>query len=36
MTYFDFNDANDQNSFDLIPKGTLVRVRLSIRAPAAR
>jgi hypothetical protein len=31
MTYFDFNDANDQNSFDLIPKGTLVRVRLSIR-----
>ena len=31
MSYFDFNDANDQNSFDLIPKGTLVRVRLSIR-----
>ena len=31
MTYFDFNDANDQSSFDLIPKGTLVRVRLSIR-----
>ena len=31
MTYFDFNDANDQNSFDLIPKGTLVRVRMSIR-----
>jgi hypothetical protein len=27
----DFNDANDQNSFALIPKGTVVRVRLTIR-----
>ncbi len=27
----DFNDANDQSSFDLIPKGTAVRVRLTIR-----
>ena len=31
MSYFDFNSASDQGSFDLIPKGTLVRVRLSIR-----
>jgi hypothetical protein len=31
MTYFDFNDANDQSNFDLIPKGTVVRVRMSIR-----
>jgi len=31
MSYFDFNDANEQSSFDLIPKGTLVRVRMTIR-----
>jgi len=31
MSYFDFNSASDQGSFDLIPKGTLVRVRLTIR-----
>ena len=28
MTYFDFNSASEQTSFDLIPKGTLVRVRM--------
>ena len=27
----DFNDAEDQNLFDVIPAGTLVKVRLSIR-----
>ena len=31
MSYFDFNDAHEQSSFDLIPKGTLVRVRMTIR-----
>lgn len=31
MSYFDFNDANEQSSFDLIPKGTLVRVRMTIK-----
>lgn len=31
MSYFDFNSANDQGSFDLIPKGTLVHVRMTIR-----
>ena len=31
MSYFDFNDANEQSSFDLIPKGTPVRVRMTIR-----
>lgn len=31
MSYFDFNSADDQNSFDLIPKGTLVHVRMTIR-----
>ena len=31
MTYFDFNSASEQTSFDLIPKGTLVRVRMTIR-----
>lgn len=31
MTYFDFNDAEQQQSFDLIPKGTLARVRMSIK-----
>lgn len=31
MTYLDFNDADQQQSFDLIPKGTLARVRMSIK-----
>lgn len=31
MTYFDFNDAHEQSTFDLIPKGTLARVRMTIR-----
>ncbi len=31
MTYFDFNSASEQTSFDLIPKGTLVRVRMTIK-----
>lgn len=31
MSYFDFNSADDQNAFDLIPKGTLVQVRMTIR-----
>jgi hypothetical protein len=31
MNFFDFNTADQQPSFDLIPKGTLARVRLSIK-----
>jgi hypothetical protein len=31
MSYFDFNNAEDQAGFDLIPKGTLVKVRMTIR-----
>jgi len=31
MTYFDFNSAADQSAFDLIPKGTVVRVRMTVR-----
>lgn len=31
MSFFDFNDADQQQSFDLIPKGTLARVRTSIK-----
>jgi hypothetical protein len=31
MSYFDFNSASEQSSFDLIPKGTVVRVRMTIR-----
>ena len=31
MSWNDFNTADDQNSYDLIPKGTLARVRMSIR-----
>jgi hypothetical protein len=31
MSYFDFNSASEQTSFDLIPKGTLLRVRMTIR-----
>jgi hypothetical protein len=30
-TWNDFNSADDQNSFDLIPKGTRVKVRMTIR-----
>lgn len=31
MSYFDFNSANEPSGFDPIPRGTIVRVRLSIR-----
>ena len=31
MSWNDFNTADDQNSYDLIPKGTLARVRMIIR-----
>ena len=31
MTWNDFNSADDQNNFDLIPKGTLVKVRMTIK-----
>ena len=31
MTFFDFNSASEPASFELIPKGTLVRVRMTIR-----
>ena len=31
MTYFDFNSASEQTSFDPIPKGALVRVRMTIK-----
>lgn len=31
MTYFDFNSASEQTSFDLIPKSTLVRVRMTVK-----
>ena len=27
----DFNDAEQQQSFDLIPKGTLARVRMTLK-----
>jgi hypothetical protein len=30
-TWNDFNAAEDQNNFDVIPKGTLVKVRMTIR-----
>ena len=30
-SWTDYNDADDQSSFDLIPKGTLVKVRMTIR-----
>jgi len=30
-TWSDFNNADDQQSFDLIPKGTIARVRMTIR-----
>lgn len=31
MSWNDFNNANDQNSYDLIPKGTLIKVRMTIK-----
>ncbi len=31
MSYFDFNDAPEQRTFELIPKGALVKVCLRIR-----
>ena len=31
MSFFDFNTADQQQSYDLIPKGTLARVRMSIK-----
>ena len=31
MNYFDFNSASEQASFDLIPKGALVRVRMTVK-----
>ncbi|SMG65850.1 conserved hypothetical protein [methanotrophic bacterial endosymbiont of Bathymodiolus sp.] len=30
-TWNDFNSAEDQNNFDVIPKGTIVKVRMTIR-----
>ena len=30
MTYFDFNSASEQTSFDLVPNGTVARVRITI------
>ena len=30
-TWQDFNDAEQQQGFDLIPKGTLVKVRMTIK-----
>ncbi len=31
MSWSDFNSAEDQNSFDPIPKGTLIKVRMTVR-----
>ena len=31
MSFFDYNDAAEQTSFDLIPKGTLARIRTAIK-----
>jgi hypothetical protein len=31
MSWNDFNNAEDQNSFDPLPKGTLVKVRMTIK-----
>ena len=30
-TWTDFNDAEQQQGFDLIPKGTTVKVRMTIK-----
>lgn len=31
MSFFDYNDAAEQTSFDLIPKGTPARIRLTLK-----
>ena len=31
MSWNDFNSAEDQNSFDPLPKGTLIKVRMTIK-----
>ena len=31
MSYFDFNDAEQQHEYDIIPKGTLAKVRMLVR-----
>ena len=31
MSWNDFNSADDQSGFDVIPKGTLVKVRMTIK-----
>ena len=31
MSFFDFNSASEQTFFDLIPKGALVRVRMTVK-----
>ena len=31
MSWNDFNSADDQSGFDPIPKGTLVKVRMTIK-----
>jgi hypothetical protein len=32
MSYYDFNTAEDQSNFDVIPKGTIAKVHLRIKA----
>ena len=34
MSYFDFNDAEQQQSFDLMPRGTAAKVRMTIKPGA--
>jgi len=34
MSYFDFNNAEQQQSFDLIPRGTAAKVRVTIKPGA--
>lgn len=31
MSYYDFNTADEQTSFDIIPKGTFAKVRMTIK-----
>ncbi len=31
MTFFDFNSAEEQSAFDLIPRGTVVAVRMTLK-----
>ena len=31
MSWNDFNSADDQSGFDVIPKGTLAKVRMTIK-----